>query len=125
MNLPVPTPLLVTALPPYSQDLFNPHPFTNQHKSSGVVSMCKIHVLDEPFFCLATVAMIAENVTFSSFHCNYFKDTLFAYQVILKFQCEFFRRLIVQETLALLKNEKRQLKCESIRSIFDISLQGF
>lgn len=87
MNLPVP--LLVTALPPYSQNLFNPPPFTNQHKFSGVVNMCKIHVLDEPFFCLATVAMIAENVTFSSFHCNYFNDTLFAYQVISKFQCEF------------------------------------
>lgn len=87
MNLPVP--LLVTAIPPYSQDLFNPPPFTNQHKSFGVVNMCKIHVLDEPFFYLATVAMIAENVTFSSFHCNYFNDTLFAYQVISKFQCEF------------------------------------
>ena len=38
-----------------------------------VIRMYKIHVFDEAFFFLATVAMVTENETFSSFHsklCN-------------------------------------------------------
>ena len=41
--------------------------------------MYKIHVFDETFSLLATVAMIAENVTFSSFYSNCHKGNKFVH----------------------------------------------
>ena len=52
---------------------------SNQLNFSVVIRMYKIPVFDETFSLLATVAMIAENVTFSSFYSNCHKGNKFVH----------------------------------------------